>query len=312
MREEASSFARWAGAAAALAVGCLAGAPAWADPPVSFDQWSISGGTITVDYGGGATCPTGFTCGAATTGDGFFQRQIVDGSGNKYFQTIVATAGATGTPANLAFADESYVKVGASGLSGQQRLSDSLTSGGSTTTFTARSVLNNGWAAGGSTYADLELSQSVKLNDGSQDVLYNAFTLKQNGSNTSPTGKLIAVEQGVLITAGATTSSNTDDDLQKFVMKQVQGDLNGAAHSLGNPVLLPAAGKDLAWASTDTVKVIWLGQQMVKSGLESFRYQFYDNLSDTLPGLSANATDGTAPWTWVDPPFGPAPAVTVP
>ncbi|RMD80674.1 MAG: hypothetical protein D6809_00570 [Gammaproteobacteria bacterium] len=299
-------------AGAAALAGLLAAGAAWADPPVGFGQWSVSSGTITVDYGGGAACPTGFTCGAATTGDGFFQRQIVDGSGNKYFQTIVATSGATGTPSTLPFADESYVKVGVSGLSDNQSLKDSTTSGGTTTTFDATSVLNNGWASGGSTYADLELSQSVTLNDGTQDILSNAFTLKQNGSNTSPTGKLISVEQGILITPGASTTANTDDDLQKFVMKQVQGDLNGSTHSLGNPVLLPASGQDLAWAANDTVKVIWLGQQMVKSGLEDFRYQFYDNESDALAAIDDFANDATAPWSWINPPFGTQPTMTVP
>jgi hypothetical protein len=63
----------------------------------SFDQWSVTSGTIS------ATCPTGYTCGTAVTGDGFFQRQIVDttSGGKTYFQTIITDTGATATSANL-------------------------------------------------------------------------------------------------------------------------------------------------------------------------------------------------------------------
>ncbi|HHM04666.1 MAG TPA: hypothetical protein ENJ19_02855 [Gammaproteobacteria bacterium] len=304
----------------------LSGA-AVADPPAAFDVWTAvntgSGATVTFgDYDSGTagtqTCPAGYTCGTPVTGSGFLQRQLTDSSGNQYFQTIVIpeTSGSAGgdAPSSLSFADESFVRVGVDGMSGQQRAVDSTTTSGVTTTFSTATIVNSGWASGGSTYKDLDVSQAITVNDGSQDTLYNAFTLQMNGPSTSPTGKFISVEQGVMIEAGSNTGSNADDDMQKFVMKEAVGDLNSAAHTLGSPVLLPnsTTGTDVAWSGTDDVKVIWVGQQMVKSGVDSFRYQFYDNITsaadDSISDFEVGQSD---PWTWVNP-FGSTPTMSVP
>ena len=145
-------------------------------------------------------------------------------------------------------------------------------------------------------------------------VLYNGFTFNQNGTSAAPTGKFLNVTQGVLITAGATLGSNADDDVQKFVMREASGNLNGAAHTLGAPVLLPGSstGTDVAWAGTDNVKVTYVGQQMVASGVESFRYQFYDNVTSAAADSISNFEVGaSSPWTWVNP-FGTSPTLTVP
>ena len=66
-----------------------------------FDQWSISSGTVSITdldtvTAGVQDCPTGWTCSPAVTGDGFYQRQVDDGSGNSYFQTIITDSSETG------------------------------------------------------------------------------------------------------------------------------------------------------------------------------------------------------------------------
>ncbi len=76
-----------------------------------FDQWTLTDGTITTTDS--STCPEGFTCATAVTGEGFYQRQITDGSGNDYFQTIITDKSTSEpTPGSLAFSDESYVQTG--------------------------------------------------------------------------------------------------------------------------------------------------------------------------------------------------------
>ena len=303
-----------AGSAALIVSGA-----AMADPPANFDVWSVSSGTVAFgDYDTGTagtqTCPAGYTCGTPVTGSGFLQRQLVDGSGNQYFQTIVAPEGATGAPAALAFADESFVRVGVTGVSGKQRAVDSTVSGSETTAVNTSTILNSGWASGGSTYKDLEINQGITVTTTatSEVQMYNGFTFNQNGSSTSPTGKYMDLTQGVLITGDATTTDNLGDDVQKFVMRQASGDLNGNAHTLGSPVLLPGNGTDVAWSGTDDVKVIWVGQQMVASGVESFRYQFYDNVtSAAADSISDFETGAATPWTWVNP-FSTTPTLTVP
>ncbi len=306
-----------AGSAALIMSGA-----ALADPPANFDVWSVSSGTVSFgDYDGGTagvqTCPAGYTCGTPVTGSGFLQRQVVNNiSGVQYFQTIVAPEGSTGAPSALAFADETFVRVGTTGVSGKQRALDSSLSGIETTDVLTATILNSGWAAGGPTYKDLEISQAITLTNNKattpEVTLYNAFTFNQNGTNAAPTGKFLDVTQGVLIEGDATIANNTGDDVQKFVMRQASGNLNGSAHVLGAPVLLPGVPSDVAWAATDDVKVIWVGQQMIKSGVESFRYQFYDNITSAAADSISDFEVGQAtPFTWVNP-FGVSPTVTVP
>lgn len=151
-------------------------------------------------------------------------------------------------------------------------------------------------------------------------TLYNGFTFNQNGTNAAPTGKFLDVTQGVLIEGDATIANNTGDDVQKFVMRQASGNLNGSARTLGSTpaypgtgtVLLPGNNTDLAWSATDDVKVIWVGQQMIKSGVESFRYQFYDNITSAAADSISDFEVGQAtPFTWVNP-FSTTPGLTVP
>lgn len=294
---------------------------AMADPPANFDVWSVSSGNISFgDYDSGTagtqTCPAGFTCGTPVTGSGFLQRQVVNNvSGAQYFQTIVAPEGATGAPSALVFADETFVRVGVSGVSGKQHALDSSVSGIETTDVSTSTMLNSGWASGG-VFKDLQISQSITLTNNKattpEVTLYNGFTFNQNGTNAAPTGKFLDVTQGVLIEGDANIANNTGDDVQKFVMRQASGNLNGAAHVLGAPVLLPGNSSDLAWAATDNVKVIWVGQQMIKSGVESFRYQFYDNLTSAAADSISDFEVGQAtPFSWVNP-FSTTPGLTVP
>lgn len=302
---------------------------ALADPPAAFDTWSVTSGTVNFgDYDSGTagtqTCPAGYTCGTPVTGSGFVQRQVVNNtSGVQYFQTIVAPEGATGAPSALAFADETFVRVGSTGVAGKQHALDSSVSGIETTDVSTSTILNSGWATGGA-YKDLQISQSITLTNNKSTTpevtLYNGFTFNQNGTNAAPTGKFLDVTQGVLIDGDATIANNTNDDVQKFVMRQASGNLNGSARTLGSTPafpgtgtqLLPGNSTDLAWAATDDVKVIWVGQQMIKSGVESFRYQFYDNVTSAAADSISDFEVGAAtPFTWVNP-FSTLPGLTVP
>ncbi len=304
--------------ATAGSVALILTGTAVADPPANFDVYTLDGTNMVQfgDYGAAAgtqTCPDGYTCGTPVTGKGFLQRQLIDGSGNQFFQTIVTPEDAVGAPAALAFSDETFVQVGTTGLSGKQNAMETAAG----TTFNTSTIVNSGWAAlnGAGTYNELEVAQSITVNDGSQDTAYNSFTLNQAADAAGTVnGKYMDVTQSVMITADATTTDNVGDDMQKFVMRQASGNLNNNAHVLGAPVLLPnAAVTDVAWAATDDVKVVWVGQQMPVSGVESFRFQFYDNVTtaaaDSISDFQVGAA--TTPWTWVAP-FGAAPVMTIP
>ncbi len=305
--------------ATAGSVALILTGTAVADPPANFDVYTLDGTNMVQfgDYGAAAgtqTCPDGYTCGTPVTGKGFLQRQLIDGGGNQFFQTIVTPEDAVGAPAALAFSDETFVRVGTTGLSGKQAASETAAG----TTFATSTIVNSGWAAlnGAGTYNELEVAQSITVNDGSQDTAFNSFTLNQAADAAGTVnGKYMDVTQAVMITADATTTDNLGDDMQKFVMRQASGNLNNNAHVLGAPVLLPnAAVTDVAWAATDDVKVVWVGQQMPVSGVESFRFQFYDNLTtaaaDSISDFQVGAS--TTPWTWVQPFGAVAPVMTIP
>src|SRR3569833_2345728 len=178
----------------AVAVAFILSGAAWADPPVTdgFGKWSVNGsGNIVYNYTnhvvGDTTCPLGFTCGTAVTGAGFSQRQITDASGNKYFQTVVTPETAVSVSSSaVSFADESFVKVGVTGISSHQHASDIAVYVMDTTDFYTSTAVNTGWASGG-TYKDLEVAQSVAVTNnngtGSAEItMYTGFTFDQMGT----------------------------------------------------------------------------------------------------------------------------------
>jgi len=107
----------------------LAGEQAYAAAP-TLDDWVVTD-TPTIDTNGAGTCYTGYTCGNAITGDGFYQRQVTDATGEDYFQTIITdkTETASATEAGITFSDESYVAMGvSSGIKDHSYISEPDTS----------------------------------------------------------------------------------------------------------------------------------------------------------------------------------------
>ncbi|RMD78280.1 MAG: hypothetical protein D6809_06185, partial [Gammaproteobacteria bacterium] len=287
----------------------LASGAALAAPPVAFDGWQASGGQIMDSTGTNpleTTCPTGFSCGAALTGDGFFQRQITDNNtGAVYFQTIVTDLGVTGTPANLSFSDESYVKRGAgAGVADKQHM-DSTTPGQGTLTTT--SVLNMGWAHANGT-PDVDIRQTVS---DAATGLTSRMNFQQNrDAQGVATGTALDLDQTIVLDANV-----TPNDKQGFALRKRSGDLNNTAHAAAtDPVLLPAGatGQNMDWGTTDEIQVVWIGQAVTTTAgnQDKFGYQGYTNFTTNntisyFDTASFGDTAGKGGWNWQDPPFGP-------
>ena len=296
------------GSAAALASGA-----ALAGPPVAFDQWSVTGGVITYSptnpSAGDPTCPQGFTCGAALTGDGFFQRQITDNAtGAQYFQTIVTDLGASGSPATLPFADESYVmQGGTTGIADKQRMDSSTPGQG---TLTSTSTLNMGWAHDAAT-PDVDIVQTVS---DAATGLTSSMTFQQTRDNNgNPTGTLLDLDQSIVLDAAV-----TPNDKQGFVLRKRDGALNGTPHDAAtDPALLPAGAtpsSNLSWAATDNIQVVWIGQAVTTTAgtQDKFGYQGYTNFTagtaiSYFDTASFGDTAGKGGWNWQTTPFGPQP-----
>ncbi len=266
----------------------LSGA-AMAAPPISFDQWSVTSGDITVDISG-STCPSGWTCSNPITGDGFYQRQISDGS-NDYFQTIITDKGSTCDPgaANCTFADESYVQTGNnSGLADKSQINDSTTTGTLTESFSGSVALLTGWAENGNG-DEVQIYQGLGAVDTAAEDFRTDFWLQQFGASGA-NGKIMRISSAVDIEDSSGAS-------QDFVLV----DRSGTAAVNAGSVDLGADGT-LSWLAGENVKATWVGQDMsnVADVNQEFGFTAYENL--TTPGLvdafSLSPGSSSAPIDW--------------
>jgi hypothetical protein len=278
----------------------LSGAAMAAAPADGFNNWSVTGGVITSTSTGGTgtNCPTGFTCTAAVTGDGFFQRQISDASGT-YFQTIITDSGVTGAPGSLSFADESFVQTGnVGGLADKSTTSDSSTTGSLTETFSGSTTLLTGWAKGAAGGDVVQISQSISADDTAADApdFRTDFWLDQVGKEGS-VGKLMRLTSQVdiqedKISGGSVT---TPAQVQGFVLVDRKGDKVLA----GSAVI---GTNTLTWADNENVKAVFVAQDMSQiTGVgQEFGYTSYQNVTTpaTINQFSLDSGSSSAPIGW--------------
>lgn len=292
-----------AGSVGAVALILSGAAMAAAPFAEGFDQWTASTGTIGLDYGSGATCPSGFSCAAAVTGEGFYQRQITDGSGNDYFQTIITDKTADGAPGALSFSDESYVRTGnVSGLADKTQMLETTTGSATlTNTFIGSTELGTGWAnaadGGGSGTANdvVLIYQAIEAEDtavGGED--FDArFWLQQTGP-AGATGKHMRISSQVDIQEDASQPGS-----QEFVLVELSG---SAEVSAGGSIGLSTGGT-IDWATGERIKAIWVGQDMslIDGVAQEFGYTAYEDLTSTVGLTSEFSLEGgssSAPVSW--------------
>jgi len=285
------------------AVAAILSGAALAAAPTSFDAWTVTSGAIAP-----TGCPATFTCGTATTGDGFYQRQITDtATGKDYFQTIITDKGVSGSPGGLTFADENFVQSGnaGNGLADKSSINTSTTTGTLTEAFSATTALLTGWANNGGNDSAV-ITQGITANDtaaGAEDFSAN-FSLDQVGAEGA-VSKLMRITGSVDLqeTGGTTTAS------QNFVLV----DRFGTANVTGGTVALGGTDGTINWADGQHVKAVFVSQDMSNvSGVgQEFGFTSYEKFTggtsdafvDTfsLAGGSAAAPVG---WVTTAPPTG--------
>jgi len=241
---------------------------AMAGPPggIAYNGFTATNGTIS------APCPSAASsCGAAITGNGFFQRSLVI-SGVTYYQTIVLPTGANvASPAdltNIGFSDENFVQQGGgTGIADNQHLFAATTSS-NPGNFTANTAINSGWAQG--TGSVINLNQTVNDPATSFNV---GFSLTGDGTNTTSLNVTESVNLG-------------GTDHQNFDLRQI------TATSAGNTsaFLLPN-GSSIAWVSGDVIQAVWMGQQVTASGAQLSGFIGYTNVTSNV---AVSYTDQTA------------------
>ena len=272
----------------------LSGAAVAVSPTGAFDAWSATGGTIAPTV----SCPATFSCATPVTGDGFYQRQITDSSGNDYFQTIITDKGVTGAPAALTFSDESYVRTGnVTGLADKTRMKEVTTTGTLTETFEGTTELGTGWAKSGSD-DETYIYQAIIADDtgAGQEDFDAKFWLKQLGTEGAA-GKHMRISSNVDIQENATGNNAVAD--QEFVLVELSGSENpGTTTSVG----LGADGT-IDWAATDRIKAVWVGQDMANLAdvAQEFGFTAYEDFTSTAAAISQFSLltgSSSAPVNW--------------
>ena len=298
--------------------------------------------TINLDGSITSPCPADFTCSAnGISAPGILQRGIVDNTGQKYIQVIVADIDGQSTTTST----ESLVRIGGrNGISATQTMEyiegvDFLI---------ANSEINTGWANTG-TLPTIALNQSFSLTyldvvntDGS--FIYEAnYDTAENviGEYVDVTQR---VENSSLLSANPTTGLDIQTAVYRrasgtrvptagsIVLPTAQGMMGGGGGGgggmggdpMGTGMMGGGTGGTGTWNVDDDVTVFWIGQvcegcisggMMGGGGMGGgaggdviFSYQLFDNLSDALNPISTLTLQNFDPFDW-DPIFGPEPTL---
>ena len=237
---------------------------AMAAAPTSFGQYTATTGIISPTGTGG--CPSGFTCGAAITGDGFLQRQITDGS-NTYFQTIILDKQSnvsTDTGTGLAdlsaatFADESFVQQGGgTGIADSNHVfSPSDLSAADKSNFTSNAKILVGTQFKGTSDNLIDVAQAINDPSTLTNVSFNL-----TDSSTDNSQPIVTIDSTVYLVRDTTTTPQPTDPRQRFYLKQLQASTASSLPDLATAT--PAgtlAGTQVSYAANDIIQLMWLGQ----------------------------------------------------
>jgi len=277
---------------------------AMAAAPTSFGQYTATTGIISPTGTGG--CPSGFTCGAAITGDGFLQRQITDGT-NTYFQTIILdkqSSVPTDTGTGLAdlsaatFADESFVQQGGgTGIADSNHVfSPAATTGPDLSSFTSDAKILVGTQFKSASDNLIDVTQTINDTSTLTNVSFNLQDASTN--NSQP---IITIDSTVYLVPGTTTTPQPTDPRQRFYLKQLKA---GSASSLPDLATATPAGTltgtQVSYAANDIIQVLWLGQTVQTDNTDPTVIQpfGYEAFAVNPNGVVAPATTASATQTY--------------
>jgi hypothetical protein len=306
-------------------------------PPIGFNQWLASGGSIT------ASCPGCTDVAGAVDANGILQRFITV-AGQQYIQTIVIANNATGDPnaapftANaLGFRQESFVKTGTGeqGIAAQMHIERQNIAYQSTAAtnplptdggqFKYDVALNTGWANNSPLAPTVTVDQSVIVPDAlvtTTTSMDESFHLEAKTTNGVTIGRRVRLDS---VMGAENSAGNGFYNPIMFATAIVAGLYQDTTHTLLDPALLPSGGVDEAgvsnggnipWSSGDTIQATWMGGRYSTSdpaGQQNIAVTSYVDqttgdkttyVTDQYPLRTTNPN----PDSWLDPPFGVAPA----
>ncbi len=274
----------------------LAGSVSAAAPNLS--EWTVSSGIVSTNL----ACFSGYTCGNAITGVGFFQRQVTDDlTGEDYFQTIITDTGATGSAGdvNISFSDESFVAMGNSnGIKDKSYINSIDTNNGTVfEAFYATTELNTGWAApSGGDQTKIWQAVEADMDALNGNDFRTDFWFDQLATGTTVNSRLMRISEYVDIEKSSGSS-------QDFVLVDKLGADFTVAGSVAGFVLSDGSTSNLSWANGDNIQAVWLGQDLSQMGdvYQSFGFTSYNNVDNADPkleGFSLSPGSYSAPQLW--------------
>lgn len=302
-------------------------------PPVPLGGWTVTNGVITPTV----PCPSGAVCGTPAISNGLFMRAITVG-GVKYLQTIITESNATGDPnvkpvtksnaftlpgyidpssgrfiptgnpdteafqnnGYLAYADETFVRIGADGIAGRQQFASA--NGHNPTLYLgtrvpteigpviASTTLNKGWAQGGAGDPSMIIGMDVqdyhRLTGSTYSTSGFLNTLDMSIAGNGAKDYTIAVNQSTTkisafysrtIEGGVQNSTRVADPLAPLLVGA--GDNGGAndcttlipgvswVPATMNCVGVSGSGSvDIGWSPGDSLRATWIGSNYSHTG----------------------------------------------
>lgn len=296
-----------------VAAGCIGGltvGQAFAGgPPIAFDGFTVSNGTITADC---PLTPDGVQaiCTDGVSDNGMLQREIVVPGGNHqgaYLQFILTEPGVSGDASgdyfsaehgSLYFSNEDFIRQhhrGGGITSRNVILESEFTDPGTEQRFVSEHTYNYGWPQDAPN-PWIDSYQEISTVDYSADPLNPVETFSSSadmvfGAGSFDTYGSLVFKQTVGL-GGA--------DLQKFQFDKKAGFANPFAGSATLP------GGSVDWDMFETVTAMWVGQSLngdSPADSQAMGRTRYENRTDGTDVRYTSLTDAEAAG-WSSPPFG--------
>lgn len=329
-------------------LGCIS-AVAYAVPPIAYDGWVVSGGTIDAS----SLCTGTITCQTMVSEDGFLEQKVVDTSNNtKFIRIIMTDPGEDGDPtltgvsADLEYTYETYTPVmtndecnnaivtnfgqDCQGVAAKMVIRDVSED------FEAVSELQRNFPKGLDypNYADMynmKLTQSLGSVDPdfSNDFLFIKYSKWECNvgfpcDGYGEVGHILNIDQDVF--TGDTATGDTARE--KFAYRDLGGfvgrdNVGCTFFNQCDPMLTASSmtldGNTVSWGTSDFISTTWVAETSNSGAQNGFNYQKVENDStsssafqDSLAYLDMSGpASGTVldPFDW-DSNFGTQPQLT--
>lgn len=295
---------------------------ALAAPPVAYDGWAASNGTIDTS----ASCGQGsVTCRTLAEDNGFLQQEVDTGT-SKYIRIVMSDADATGNASQLNFASESYIPFAVSdptiqqqeqGLASRQVIRDTANGFESVSEVQKGDFKHIGTTVASEMY-NVKLSQHVF--DADMDSTFSFTNYTQGAlspAENSPDTSLVVgfrtdISQTVFTGTPGDTTQRSVFDFRQRSGRQDRGLFWPPSSDLVTAGSETLNGTQVSWANRDNITSTWIAQSdNVNPGMVALTYQSVENVTTGAQAsqYGLDIPEPANPFSWNAANFGTAPSL---